>query len=94
MRLTVLGAVALEGEIGFLLVNLAIVQALPFFFSGLAVVHAYAARRAAKVAFLVVFYLVLSFLAWPVVAVIGLGIIEQWAGLRGRIAATADRGEA
>ena len=94
LALTVLGAVALEGEIGFLLVNLAIVQALPFFFSGLAVVHAYAARRASKVAILVGFYLVLSFLAWPVVAVIGLGIIEQWAGLRGRIAATADRGEA
>ncbi len=94
LAVTLLGAMLLEGEIGFLAVNLAIVLALPFFFSGLAVVHAYAARRAAKVAFLVVFYLVLSFLAWPVVAVIGLGIIEQWAGLRGRIAATADRGEA
>lgn len=95
LSVTALGAVALEGEIGFLLVNLAIVQALPFFFSGLAVVHAFAARRASKVAILVGFYLVLSFLAWPVVAVIGLGIIEQWAGLRGRFAAaTADRGEA
>ncbi|MEI6560296.1 MAG: DUF2232 domain-containing protein [Rhodospirillaceae bacterium] len=95
LAVTLLGAMVLEGEFGFLLVNLAIVQALPFFFSGLAVVHAFAARRAAKVAILVGFYLVLSFLAWPVVAVIGLGIIEQWAGLRGRFAAaTPDRGEA
>ena len=94
LSVTVLGAVLLEGEVGFLLVNLAIVQALPFFFSGLAVVHAFAARRASKVAILVGFYVVLTFLAWPVVAVIGLGIIEQWAGLRGRWgAATPDRGE-
>ena len=94
LAVTTLGAMVLEGEIGFALVNVAIVQALPFFFSGLAVVHAYAARQAAKVLILVGFYLVLTLLAWPVVAVIGLGIIEQWAGLRGRFAAAApDRGE-
>ncbi len=95
LAVTLLGAMTLEEDAGFLLVNLTIVLALPFFLSGLAVVHAFAARRASKVTFLVVFYLVLSFLAWLVIAVIGLGIIEQWAGLRGRLgAATPDRGEA
>ncbi len=95
LAVTVLGAVVLEGDAGFLLVNLVVIMSLPFFLSGLAVVHSFAARRASKLAFLVVFYLVMSFLAWLVIAVIGLGIIEQWAGLRGRLnAATPDRGEA
>ena len=92
---TAVGAATLEGEIGFLLVNLSLVMVVPFFFAGLSVVHAFAARYPARTAILVGFYLMLFVLAWPVIAVIGLGVIEQWAGLRGRFAAaTPDRGEA
>ena len=92
---TAVGAATLEGEAGFLLVNLALVMVVPFFFAGLSVVHAFAARYPARMAILVGFYLMLFVLAWSVIAVIGLGVIEQWAGLRGRFAAaTPDRGEA
>lgn len=94
LALTIVGAVVVEGQVGFALVNLAIVMAVPFFFAGLGVVHAFANPRRAKVPILIAFYLLLSLLAWPVLAVIGLGVIEQWAGLRGRFAASGpDRGE-
>jgi uncharacterized membrane protein len=93
--LTVLGAVMLSDGAGYLLTNLALVLSVPFFFAGLAVVHAFARARQAKAGMLVMFYLVLSVFAWPVLAVVGLGIIEQWVGLRRRIAATArKKGEA
>ncbi|MEI6984792.1 MAG: DUF2232 domain-containing protein [Rhodospirillaceae bacterium] len=95
LSLTLLGAVFLEGGAGFLMVNLAIVEAVPFMFAGLAVVHVLAAKRASGVMVLVGFYLVLLLLAWPVLVVIGLGLIEQWAGLRRRFAASSPgRGEA
>ncbi|MEI8393258.1 MAG: DUF2232 domain-containing protein [Rhodospirillaceae bacterium] len=95
LAVTLGGAFGLGGQAGFALVNLAIVLAVPFFFAGLAVVHAFAGTRRSKTAILSVFYLVLTFLAWPVIAVIGLGIIEQWAGLRRQfLAAPPDRGEA
>ena len=92
--LTLVGAMMFDGELGFIAVNLAVIQALPFLFAGLAVVHAFAASRPSKMAILVAFYLLVSLLAWPVLAVIGLGIIEQWAGLGRRFAAGGpDRGE-
>jgi hypothetical protein len=94
LALTLAGASISSGDAGFVLVNLAIVLALPFLFAGLAVVHAFAASRPSKVMVLVVFYVLVAFFAWLVLAVIGLGIIEQWAGLRRRFGAgLSDRGD-
>ncbi len=94
LALTMAGAATLNGEAGFLLVNLAIVLALPFLFSGLAVVHAFAATRSSKAAILLVFYVLMALFAWLVPVVIGLGIIDQWAGLRRRFGAgISDRGD-
>ncbi|CAK0751199.1 DUF2232 domain-containing protein [Azospirillaceae bacterium] len=93
--LSVLGAVLVRDQVGYALVNLSLIQAVPFFFAGLGVVHAFARYRRAKVGILVMFYLILSVFAWPVLVVVGLGIIEQWARLRRRFAADGpDQGEA
>jgi hypothetical protein len=95
LALTLAGAVVLDGQPGFVMSNLAIVGAVPFLFAGLAVVHAFAASRSSPVVILVVFYLIVSLLAWPLLAVVGLGLIEQWAGLRQRFSAGGSgRGEA
>ncbi|HYH22553.1 MAG TPA: DUF2232 domain-containing protein [Azospirillum sp.] len=82
--LTVAGAALLPGTVGFLALNVALVLAVPFSFAGLAVVHAFAGRQKARVALLVGFYLFLFLFGWPIVVLVGLGVIEQWIGLRRR----------
>ncbi|HEY0832779.1 MAG TPA: DUF2232 domain-containing protein [Azospirillum sp.] len=69
---------------GFLALNVALVLAVPFGFAGLAVVHAFAGWRKSRVALLVGFYLFLFLFGWPIAVVVGLGVIEQWIGLRRR----------
>jgi hypothetical protein len=91
MLLAAAGILALiggEGLIGYLAVNAAIVLLVPFFFAGLAVVHAFAGGRQARTLLLVVFYFFLLVSGWPIALVIGLGVIEQWAGLRRRFSRT------
>ena len=83
----VLGAMALPGMAGFVALNAAIVLALPFAFAGLAVVHVFAARQRSRTALLVGFYLFLFLFGWPIVIMVGLGVIEQWMGLRRRMRA-------
>ncbi len=82
-------AVALigPGEVEYIGRNLAMILAMPFFFLGLAVVHALVRRLAFPAMALVVFYLLLLLTGWPVVLVAGIGVVEQWAGVRRRFAA-------
>ena len=91
MPLAVAGVLALvggDGQLSYLALNVAIVLLVPFFFAGLAVVHAFAGGRQARTLLLVVFYFFLLVSGWPIALVIGLGVIEQWAGLRRRFART------
>jgi hypothetical protein len=88
-----LAAVLLDGGLGYLAVNAALVLLVPFFFAGLAVVHALAARRGSKPLVLVLFYLFLLLFQWVVPLVVGLGLIEQWAGLRQRFAQAGPHSE-
>ena len=83
-----------SGDAQYLARNAAMILATPYFFLGLTVVHALARRSAAKGVLLGVFYAVLvvfTLIAGAVVA--GLGMIEQWVGLRERIAAPPARKE-
>jgi hypothetical protein len=82
------------GDAQYLARNAAMILAVPYFFLGLTVVHALARRSAAKGLLLGVFYVVLvlfTLVAGAIVA--GLGMIEQWVGLRERIASPPGRKE-
>jgi len=76
--------VFLPGAFGFYGSNLAIILIIPFFFMGLAVVHALCRGKSAGSLMLVTFYVMLIFFGWLVVIVAALGLIEQWIGLRRR----------
>ncbi|MCU0894410.1 MAG: YybS family protein, partial [Rhodospirillales bacterium] len=82
------------GDAQYLARNAAMILAVPYFFLGLTVVHALARRSAVKGLLLGVFYVVLvlfTLVAGAIVA--GLGMIEQWVGLRERIASPPGRKE-
>lgn len=72
-------ALATSGDFAYLAQNATVALSVPFFFVGLAVVHRLAARAAARRLLLGVFYvmLVIMFLVM-VIAVTGLGIVDQW----------------
>lgn len=83
---TLLAAFLIEGDLGYLAQNLAVVLVLPYFFLGLSVVHALTMGMNARTVILTIFYIALVVLSiWPSVIVIALGLIEQWAGLRRRV---------
>jgi hypothetical protein len=73
--------------------NLAMVLALPYFFLGLAVVHTAARRVSATTLLLVAFYLVMVMSIWAALVVVGIGIVEQWFGLRGRFGPGLNRND-
>lgn len=73
-----------SGEWEYMARNMALVLAVPYFFLGLTVVHAAAHRVAMTGALLAMFYLTLLFSGWAALVVAGIGITEQWLGLRGR----------
>ena len=79
-------ALASPGVFGFYATNAAILVSLPFFLVGLAVVHVAARRFEAGSLLLVVFYILMLFFGWPVVFVAFIGLIEQMAGFRRRLA--------
>ena len=81
------------GDLGFLSLSLTLVLALPFFFAGLAVVHTLCRRAKARVALLVAFYIVLVLFSWLALLVVGLGLIDQWAGFRQRLHAPGGKQE-
>lgn len=76
------------GQIGITGQNAAIIILLPFFFLGLAVIHAVSYRFGARRLFLLAIYVILILFGWPIIVVTGLGIVEQWAHFRQRFAAT------
>ncbi len=75
-----------SGEWEYMGRNMAMVLALPYFFLGLAVFHTLARRVSATKPLLVAFYLVIVISVWAALVVAGIGVVEQWFGLRGRIA--------
>jgi hypothetical protein len=84
------GAAALIGPdgVGFLGRNLFLILLVPFFFLGLGVVHAIARKYSPQRSFiLVAAYAAMIVLGWPVALVAGLGLFDQWLGLRRRLAA-------
>jgi uncharacterized protein YybS (DUF2232 family) len=81
------------GEVAFLGVNLAEILVLPLMFGGLGVIHALIARYPAPQMWLTMFYMVVLGLGLPVVLIVVLGVMEQWAGLRQRFAAAPRQGE-
>jgi hypothetical protein len=80
------------GEWEYLGRNLVMVLALPYFLLGLAVFHTLARRVASTKALLVAFYLVIMISVWAAVVVAGIGVVEQWYGLRNRIKPAQTRG--
>ncbi|MBI4183258.1 MAG: DUF2232 domain-containing protein [Proteobacteria bacterium] len=83
-----------SGWVEYLGRNLFVILAIPYFFQGLAVVHALARRTAQRTTILVMFYFVLLLFGWPGLLVAVLGVAEQWLGLRrARRATTLTRPE-
>lgn len=86
-----------DGVAGFVGRNLTVVAMVPFFLTGLAVVHVVSRRWSYRAIVLLVFYGLLLILGWPTsLLLILLGVIEQWLDLRGRFggggAGTTGRG--
>jgi len=77
-----------SGDLEYLALNLVIIFAVPFFFLGLAVVHKLVRPLSARGFVLAAFYftLIVFFMAFAGAAVAGLGVIEQWVGIRSRLA--------
>lgn len=71
-------------ELAYAAYNVAMVFAVPYFFMGLAVIHTLARRVAASGMILVGVYGVILVSLWTTVVVVGVGIAEQWVGLRDR----------
>ncbi len=82
-------AVALfgSGDFEYLGLNLVIIFAAPFFFLGLAVIHTLVRPLPARGFFLTALYVAMvPFFLLVGVVVAGLGVIEQWVGIRSRVA--------
>jgi Predicted membrane protein (DUF2232) len=77
-------AVIGDGGAGFLGRALLIVLVVPYVFLGLAVIHALARRWSHRRLALVVCYGGIMLLGWPVLAVLLLGFVEDWAHVRRR----------
>lgn len=78
-------AILTDGTAGHFGSNLSLVLCLPFFFVGLAVVHAYARRQPLRWVILVGIYAAVMIFGWPAMALVILGFVEQWAGIRRRL---------
>lgn len=92
LAVAVLLALVDGAGLGFVGQNMAFILAVPFFFSGLGVIHALVRKLAGGPLVLVMFYMFLLIFGWSVILVAGLGLIEQWAGFR-RQWLTKDSGE-
>ena len=93
-----LGVLLGAPELKYIGRNLAMILAVPYIFLGLAVVHALARRLSFPGTFLAVFYIVLVYFVlgnsgWLVVVLAAVGMIEDWTGLRVRLAEREDNQE-
>ncbi|OHC73522.1 MAG: hypothetical protein A3H92_00480 [Rhodospirillales bacterium RIFCSPLOWO2_02_FULL_58_16] len=77
-------ALPVDGQMEYTLRNMVVVLATPFFFLGMAVVHHAARFVTFPGTLLAFFYFVLMVSGWAPLVVVGIGMIEQWAGLRTR----------
>jgi hypothetical protein len=82
-----LAAVFGTGDLAFIATILVLILTLPFFFAGLGLVHALCRRIKARRVALTIFYMFLVLFSWPAVLVAGLGLLDHWADIRGRLRA-------
>lgn len=83
----------LPGDIGMVSAAIAALAATPYFFLGLAVVHVISRGLPARGFTLAVYYILILMFGWPVLLTVGLGIADQFTGLRYRfIASQTGRG--
>jgi len=71
-----------SGDLEYIGRNLTVVMAVPYFFVGLAIIHSLARHLAFPVAMLAGVYLALFVSGWAAFVVAGVGVVEQWFGLR------------
>ncbi|MFC1672905.1 DUF2232 domain-containing protein [Pseudomonadota bacterium] len=76
------------GDVGYTGRNLAMVLAVPFYFLGLAVLHKMASLVTFSGMLMAMFY-VAMFTGWFILVVAGLGLLEQWVGLKKRLSPPA-----
>jgi len=82
------------GQIAFAGANLAIILAVPLILGGLAVIHMAVRRHPARLVMLIgVYGIAVASGGWLFVPMVALGIVEQWLGLRRRLAVGSSRGE-
>lgn len=84
-------ALLLPGTLGFVGKNLCLILAMPYFFGGIALLHAFARANGAQSGLLAMLYVLLGFfiliLSWlAIFGLAGLGFIDQISGLRRRLA--------
>lgn len=85
-------ALAGDGNVEYVARNLAVVFGVPYFFVGLGIAHLFVRRLSLPTVALTLLYISLLFV-WPIVAVAGLGFVEQWAGFRRRFGGPAQNTE-
>jgi len=87
LGVTCLAALLVGGDAAYFAQGLAALFAVPYLLQGLAVVHSAAARLQARGLVLTGFYVVLVLFSWPlVVGIVLLGLLEDWAHFRRRLA--------
>lgn len=96
--LALMGTLLGAPELQYIGRNLAMILTVPYIFLGLAVLHALALRVPFPGMFLAVFYIVLVYfvlnnLSWIVILLAVTGMMEDWAGLRERLARHEDNRE-
>lgn len=80
-------ALAGSGDLEYIGRNLALVAAVPFFLVGVSLAHLFAQRLPWPGPALAAFYVALLFLGPASLLVAGIGIIDQWFGLRHKLGA-------
>lgn len=86
-------ALAGQGTYGYLGWNLMIVVLIPFFLTGVAVVHVISRNWPQRPVLLAIFYAALLVFGWPMsIILMMLGVVEHWIDLRRRMAGTGGPG--
>jgi hypothetical protein len=82
----------IPGGVGTVALNVLMALCIPFFFLGLAVIHALARRWRGpgaspflRAAFVTLFYFIILTMVWPAFVLVGIGIVEMLANIRRRL---------